>query len=163
MGFDSRPLTQQHIEAVAGNMGQICGELRYRAEVHDRTKLEGIEKEYLDAIGPQTRTELGSDEYKRRVSLLRPMLAHHYAYNSHHPQHYQDGMTGMCLLDLIEMLCDWKAANDARDNQPFDIDRSIEYARKDCEISDQLASILRNTAQRLGWAAALSPDRKEGE
>ena len=39
-------------------------------------------------------------------------IEHHYAVNSHHPEHYEAGIAGMSLFDLIEMLVDWKAASE---------------------------------------------------
>lgn len=68
------------------------------------------------------------------------------------------GFWGMNLLDLIEMMCDWKAAGLRHDNG--DLFRSIEINQKRYGFSDELADILRNTAV---WINAHEPPHKAGE
>ena len=41
---------------------------------------------------------------------FKPAIDHHYANNRHHPEHWPNGINDMTLMDLIEMLADWKAA-----------------------------------------------------
>jgi hypothetical protein len=44
-------------------------------------------------------------------------LKHHYAHNRHHPEFFgEDGVDGMSLVDVIEMLADWKAATEHHDD-----------------------------------------------
>jgi hypothetical protein len=74
---------------------------------------------------------------------MKPALDHHYAMNSHHPEHFATGIQGMSLLDVLEMLCDWKAAT-LRHNDG-DIRRSIELNQKRFGYSDELKAILLNT------------------
>lgn len=57
---------------------------------------------------------------------------------------------GMSLLDLLEMLCDWKAAT-LRHNDG-DILRSIEINQKRFGYSDELKQILLNTVGELNLA-----------
>lgn len=150
--YDSIDATDEHRIAVGELIYQIIARLEDRAAYHDFSKTHGIEKECLDKAGPPERVPYQSEAYKARMAILRPMIAHHYANNSHHPEHYPDGVNGMDLLDLIEMLCDWKAAADERDTEGFDIDRSLANAPERWDLQPQLATILRNTAKRLGWA-----------
>lgn len=58
------------------------------------------------------------------------------------------GLHGMSLIDIIEMLCDWKAAT-LRHNDG-DILRSIEINQKRFGYSDELKRILLNTVAELG-------------
>jgi hypothetical protein len=74
-------------------------------------------------------------------------LAHHYAANSHHPEHYKEGIAGMDLFDLVEMFCDWKAS---AERNPAD-GVKLEYNVRQFDISPQLAAILANTLAR--WPA----------
>lgn len=60
------------------------------------------------------------------------------------------GINGMCLIDLIEMLCDWKAAT--MRHKDGDLSRSIEINQKRFGYTDELKTILHNTAQRMGLA-----------
>jgi hypothetical protein len=74
-------------------------------------------------------------------------LDHHYAANTHHPEHYPDGIQGMNLLDVLEMLCDWKAATMRHNNG--DIRKSIEINQQRFGYSDELKTLLLNTLALL--------------
>lgn len=60
------------------------------------------------------------------------------------------GINGMTLLDLLEMVADWKAAID-RSGGTGSVLKSIELNRKRFNISDQLADVLANTVRTAGW------------
>ena len=115
----------------------------------------------------------GSDEYKTFLGQMKPALDHHYTNNDHHPEYhkvvrcsdcgesypinYEPAVCLYCtapivrtfdirlmnLVQLIEMLCDWKAAT-MRHNDG-DIRRSIEINQKRFGYSDELKVILLNT------------------
>jgi hypothetical protein len=59
------------------------------------------------------------------------------------------GIDGMSLLDLIEMLCDWKAAGER--HADGSMSRSLQINKERFQVSPQLQSILENTARELGW------------
>jgi hypothetical protein len=67
-------------------------------------------------------------------------LKHHYANNRHHPEHFENGINGMNLLDVIEMVCDWKAAADLKGVEP-----NLDYLAQRFGISDQLKNIIAAT------------------
>lgn len=148
---DSAPVTKAHIWRVRELILEFSGYMDRRAENHDKSKFDTIEKGPLDEmqrlIADEGPAPYGSDEYRRRTAMLGPMLEHHYALNSHHPEHYKDGMYGMDLMDLVEMFCDWKAASERGEESAMNLSYSIEKY----QIDPMLASILRNTAERLGW------------
>ena len=103
-----------------------------------------------DEFTPQLRDLVyGSDEYKECLKRMGPALAHHYANNTHHPEHYPNGINGMSLLDLIEMLADWKAAG--MRHSTGSIEKSLEINRARFGMSDQLFEIFQNTVRELGW------------
>jgi len=119
----------------------------------------------------------GSDKYKQYLKEMKPALDHHYANNRHHPEHFkkyvcngcfteyldtqpnvcggcgysqfqlESNISGMNLVDLIEMLCDWKAAT--KRHADGDILKSIELNQKRFGYSDELKSILLNTVEVL--------------
>ena len=89
----------------------------------------------------------GSDEYKECCDRVRPAIDHHYAVNSHHPEHYKNGLAGMNLLDLIEMVCDWKAAGERHGN--FDLTDLINKNAVRFEMCEQLRQIVLNTVDFL--------------
>lgn len=149
---DARAITRQHIDRV-GELGRaFIARLVHRLDVHDQSKLEPQEiiplQELEDLREREGDAPFGTDEYERRKALLGPMLKHHYENNSHHPEHYTDGVAGMDLLDLVEMFVDWKAASE-RGNEPA---MNLIFAIEKYKIEPQLASIMRNTAERLGYA-----------
>jgi hypothetical protein len=140
----------EHIGKVQQHIAACVDSLQFRAQVHDASKLLPPEKEAFDEVTPQLRgLTYGSDEYKASVARLGPALDHHYFVNSHHPEHYPDGVKGMSLLDLLEMLCDWKAASER--HADGDIARSLRINRERFGIDGQLAAILENTAVELQW------------
>ncbi len=150
MSYDSRTDTALHILHVAKNMKEIISNLDKRMRVHDKSKLEEPEKSMYDEFTPQLRAmTYGSEEYKECLKQMGAALKHHYENNSHHPEHYPNGVNGMSLLDVIEMLADWKAATVR--HADGDMQKSLEVNKKRFKISDQLAEILQNTVKELGW------------
>jgi hypothetical protein len=151
MEYDSKADTLLHIKRVAQLLTEASIELIRRANVHDDSKLESPEKELFDEFTPKLKDcTYGSDEYKGYLKGLKVALDHHYACNSHHPEHYKNGINGFDLFDLIEMFFDWKAATER--HADGDIMKSIEINKERFGISDQLAEILNNTAIRLGYS-----------
>jgi Family of unknown function (DUF5662) len=143
--------TRRHIARVQFLLADFAQRLLDRAEVHDASKLESPEAEAFAKAGSLLGCSYGSPEYHQGLAALGPALAHHYAHNSHHPEHYgADGIRGMSLLDLVEMFIDWKAASER--HATGDILRSIaqNYAR--FGFSEDLRRILLNTAWELGYA-----------
>lgn len=149
--YDSRPDTEKHIARVQELLSGVMGGLAFRHDYHDASKLQSPEKEMFDEYTPKLRAmTYGSDEYKRCLAeMQQTALAHHYEHNSHHPEHYPNGIDGMSVLDVLEMLCDWKAATER--HADGDLSRSLEINRARFNISDQLHIILVNTARELGW------------
>jgi hypothetical protein len=149
--YDSRPDTQDHIDKVADYLGHVSYLLERRASEHDASKLEDPEKSGWDEATPKLKElTYGSEEYRQVLRDIKPIVQHHYANNSHHPEFWGAGIDGMSLLDVIEMLCDWKAAS-LRTAQTQTFLNSLEYNKKRFEISDQLYNILVNTAKELGF------------
>lgn len=142
--------TWEHINQVQRFMGDAVRNLQERALVHDQSKLRPPEVAIFTEYTPKLKdSTYGSDEYKGFLQAMRPALEHHYANNSHHPEHYPNGINGMTLLDLVEMLADWKAATMRHANG--DLGRSLVINRERFGMSEQLAQILENTARELGW------------
>lgn len=143
--YDSTVDTLRHIRRVNTLLIRLVALLLERASFHDESKLHDPEKALFDRMTPQLSTlTYGSDEYHAALEELRPALEHHYAANAHHPECHEQGIDGMTLIDVLEMLVDWKAASER--HADGDIQRSIEISCKRFGISDQLAQILRNTA-----------------
>ena len=69
--------------------------------------------------------------------------------NSHHPEHYENGIYGMDLIDLVEMICDWKAAS--LRHADGNIMKSLEINKERFNIDEQLFQILVNTVNNMKW------------
>ena len=136
--------TISHILNVQRCMNIVLLELIKRAEDHDATKLESPEAEGFAEVTHKLKgCEYNSEEYKAFLKLLKPALEHHYARNRHHPEHHKDGVEDMNIIDLVEMLCDWKAAT--LRNRGGNLKKSIEANQDRFGISPQLSKILENS------------------
>jgi hypothetical protein len=151
MSYDSTIDTTLHINRVRFLLGQCAITLLERGARHDASKLEEPEKAIFDTVGNRLAAiTYAGEEYKHSLADLKTALDHHYAHNAHHPEHYSDGIDGMSLFDLIEMLMDWKAASEWHPGGT-DILRSVEISSDRFSISEQLKKILLNTVREIGW------------
>lgn len=139
-----------HINNVGNKISEIIHTLLRRAKAHDQSKLVDPELSTFIKMTPLLAgSTYGSEEYKKFLEEMKPALDHHYAKNSHHPEHHKEGINDMTLVDLVEMLCDWKAAT-MRHNDG-NIRKSIEINAKRFNIDSQLTKIMENTVKELGW------------
>lgn len=151
--YDSRADTLAHIHLVRDHLDTFIAEMLNRGTRHDASKLTPAEKPAFDLIIPLlTGVSYGSPEYLGLVERVKPALEHHYAHNSHHPEHFRDrGIAGMDLFDLVEMICDWMAAARRHPGDGVKLSYNVELFG----IEPQLASILANTLAR--WPQPRSP------
>ncbi len=142
--------TFRHIERVRNLLNRVVAELLDRGERHDQSKLQPPEvaafAEYTPKLAGCT---YGSAEYASYLAAMKPALDHHYANNRHHPEHFKAGVEDMNLIDVIEMLCDWKAASERHNDG--NIRKSIEKNADRFRLSPQLVRLLENTAN-VFWA-----------
>lgn len=145
--------TVKHITAVRGLLLRVVWTLLDRAHHHDESKLREPERaafaEWTPKLAAMT---YGSREYDEARAALGPALAHHYSLCRHHPEHFADGVAGMNLIDVVEMLCDWWAAS-TRHNDG-DLRVSIEVNQKRFGYDDAFKRLLVNTATDLGLFGA---------
>lgn len=136
--------TRKHIQRVGQLLHNVIKMLLDRIERHDQSKLESPEvelfAEYTEKLEACT---YDSPEYKQFLTEMKPALAHHYAHNRHHPEYFAGGLCDMTLLDLVEMICDWKAATER--HADGNIAWSLSRNRTRFEIGPQLQRILENT------------------
>jgi hypothetical protein len=136
--------TMRHIEMVRNLLNKIIGELIVRGQKHDQSKLRPPEVElFTEYTGKLRHMTYGSEEYTKTLEAMGPALKHHYANNRHHPEHFKDGIEDMSIVDLIEMLCDWKAAS-TRHNDG-NLRKSIEINGNRFRMSPQLIKIFENS------------------
>jgi len=120
-----------------------------RSEEHDNSKFS--EDEFLDVIaaGEDLRKcEFGTPEYKQVCEKWKFAFSKHHKKNRHHPEFFQNGIEGMTLIDLLEMLADWKSASLRTDRGGIgDIKKSIKVGAERYNIPPALIKILENTAE----------------
>lgn len=152
MSYDSRPATLEHIAIVRELLGEVRYDLRERGMKHDRSKLLSPEREVFDVSTPKLAgLTYPSPEYDAALEEMGVGLDHHYAANDHHPQHFDDGVHGMNLVQIIEMLADWKAATLRHDDG--DLRRSIESNAERFGYGPGFTRMLLLTADYFGWMA----------
>lgn len=164
--YDSTSDTVKHILRINELLHKVAKDVLDRADKHDRSKLSPEEKNIFDEFTPKLKNAtFGSDEYKSFLTSMGDALKHHYENNkSHHPDLLTNGILDMNLLDLVEMLIDWKAASERHANG--NILDSIMINKKRFNMSDDLVKIFLNTVDYFSFAnpitfiiqAALSKD-----
>ncbi len=136
--------TLKHIKNVSRCINHIISHLLLRSKLHDDSKLENPELAVFTEFTPKlANSTYGSEEYKGFLKAMGPALTHHYEENRHHPEHFDNGIDDMNLIDLIEMFCDWKAAT--LRHKDGCLRQSIEINKKRFGISNQLAQIFENS------------------
>ena len=140
--------TSQHIRKVQGNLFIFITHLLNRAEHHDDSKLVEPELKYFaEHTHRLAGLTFGTEEYKQSLKDIQPALKHHYAHNRHHPEHFKNGVNGMNLIDLCEMLCDWRASADRQDDG--NVRQSLSVCADRFGLSPQLVEILENTLELI--------------
>lgn len=135
-----------HKESVAVSMAKFSAELAYRAAIHDISKFSKEEFEpYAKCVDDFNKYEFGSPEEKQLREKLLPGALCHHRKNRHHPEHHMNGINDMNLIDLIEMMCDWKSA---AERVPGDsLRKGLKILKERYEISPQLLKVIENTAR----------------
>lgn len=138
--------TQKHIERVRHYIRFVTDRLTLRGVKHDAIKLESPEVElFAEHTKCLADTAYNSKEYKAHLAALKPALDHHYANSRHHPEHFANGINDMNLIDIVEMLCDWKASSERQ--KDGNLLKSIEQNANRFNYDDQLKQIFINTAK----------------
>lgn len=146
--YNSTEDTMSHKNRVAELLDLAILEIKNRAKNHDNSKLDNPEKELFDIYTPKLKScTYGSEEYKKYLVELKVALDHHYKNNSHHPEHYKNGVDDFDLFDLIEMFFDWKAATER--HADGNINKSIELNKERFKISEQICKIFNNTVKNM--------------
>lgn len=140
--------TLKHIEMVRTYIRMFTDALTLRGVKHDASKLESPELEIFTECTPKLAgLTYGSPEYNESLKELQVALEHHYAGNRHHPEHFTKGIEDMTLIDIVEMLCDWKAASLRQHDG--NLLKSIELNAERFGYDRQLKQIFLNTAKLL--------------
>lgn len=148
--YDSRPDTYAHIAEVRSRVLAAASDLIERADRHDASKLAEPELSVFDEYTPKLHdSTYGSPEYKAFLGGMGEGLRHHYEVNDHHPEHFPGGVQDMNLVQVIEMLADWKAAT--LRHADGSLQRSIIQNSDRFGYGKEFMALLLNTASYFGW------------
>lgn len=143
---DSRHDTIKHIKRVRQILEDVARKIKIRGFGHDSSKLSEPEKSTFDEYDLKLReVEYGSKEYKESLMGMGKGLKHHYENNRHHPEHFSEGIQGMNLIDLVEMMADWKASTERVKNG--NLSESIEKNQERFGYGEEIKRIMINTAK----------------
>lgn len=140
--------TYAHIREVGEGITRIINELNSRILGHDKSKIEN-ENEVKGFINLNRDKEkknfkFGSPEYTEALNKIKKVVGGHYLENRHHPEHWDNGIHDMDIVDIMEMLCDW--ASECKRDKDGDLMKSIDICCKKFGIESQLRLILEKTA-----------------
>lgn len=135
----------QHVTLVQDNLHRVIDKLVKRARVHDLSKLNDDEFSGFVQINKVAREHpYGSDEYKASLKEVDAVELH-YSRNDHHPEFFDGGVNDMNLLQLIEMVCDWKAASETYGQTSFS--ESLRIQKDRFKIDDKQFYIIQLIAE----------------
>lgn len=138
---------RKHQLCVTKLLLSVAIELQHRALEHDASKLIDPERSGYQEVTPQLQgVPFGTPEYKALIEQMRPAVDHHKAVNRHHPEFFAAGVSGMTLVDLVEMVMDWMAAAERNGG---DLLNNLDFLCEKYAISPDLRAILTNTVEQL--------------
>jgi len=143
--YDCTNDVTSHVRIVKRYLDKTVLWLVDRSVVHDASKLQEPEKTVFDEFTPKLKElTFGSAEYKAALAGMGEGLKHHYENNRHHPEHFESGVNGMTLVDLIEMVCDWRGAAFLKGETV-----NLDYLADRFGLSEQMKSVIANTLEEF--------------
>ena len=139
---------QEHLEKNKAHIAEfqqaidtITEKLKTRAKTHDASKLKEPElTQYTEAEEKLEKFKPGSPEYLKIRDKYDIILSKHFTKNPHHPEHFKNGFNDMSILDLLDVLTDWRLDCGDGDWNKF-VDDRRDYYRMD----DQVVRIFKNS------------------
>jgi len=139
-----------HVSEVNENLQDIIQDLSKRGISHDRTKFQDPEYSMFCSTRPEfKKANFGTPEYEAVTKKAQVAVNHHYKHNRHHTGFHENGVKDMNLMDLLEMLADWKAAS--RRSPDLTFEDSLPRAFKKYNMDEALQQAIRNTIKYLEW------------
>lgn len=144
--FDSAPSTEAHIRTVQRIGDTVIKSLEDRFTWHDSSKTCDPEKACYDKYIPMLqKAKYGSKEYYDiKKEMEKDGLNHHFQVNRHHPEHFENGISGMTIVDLVEYFVDTYAASTRSDTQ---YSAGVKMNQEKHKLPDELVQIFMNTVE----------------
>lgn len=142
--YDSAYDTKAHMEVVSRVGEEIIRAITDRIPLHDKSKLEDPEKACYDKYIPMLKeAKYGSKEYYEiKEKMKKEGLDHHFQVNRHHPEHFENGIEDMTIVDLVEYFIDTYSASTKSDT-PYS--EGVKANAKTHNLPDALVKIFINT------------------
>ena len=141
-------LVAAHIRGVQTWMRHVIMLWTNRMVTHDQSKYSSPELPLIHQKARLDSIPLNTPDYYDALSQIKSAVQAHYECNTHHPEHYANGVLDMSLLDLMEMICDWRVAAEMNGT---DLTVSFEKCVERFCISQELRTVLMNTYREMGW------------
>ena len=142
--------TIMHVREVQDNLKDITNDIDKRGIVHDMSKFQEPEFSVFCETRPEfVNVNYGTPEYKAVCEKAKVAVDHHYENNRHHVAFHKDGIKDMNLLDVLEMLADWKAANKRSSDLSFE--DSLPKCFENYKIDETLQNLIINTLKYLNY------------
>lgn len=146
----------KHRQSVNKKLNFLSKEISKRGEEHDLSKLQYPEINWLIQMDKEPKYEYGTKEYFQKMKKWNKFFVHHYTNNRHHPDHFQEGVYGMTLVDLCEYISDIISYYD--EMHVGDAIKTIEKQKERFKLDEQLSQILKNTLiEYFSWVGNYKP------
>lgn len=141
-----------HKAYVFGYAVSFASRLIARALLHDLSKFAPDEaKGFAEITRLLKEVPYGSARYKE--ALQSACIQTHYNRNRHHPEHHTNGLKDMTLMDVVEMLIDWRAST--KRNPHGSMRKSLELNRKRFDGGQPPTSLFRILRNEMGIREAI--------
>lgn len=164
----------QHTAYLRSTLGKVAALMQDRAEVHDLSKLSTDEFEGFARINRVAREQkFGSPEYAESMQREKATIDLHFSRNRHHAErprliaeaaeserglpddatyHYAVAASAMTWLDIVEMVCDWRAAQLGYGDNSRTWDENVELnlSLKGKYLSEWQIALVRSVAATIG-------------
>ncbi len=152
-------------------MKQASANILRRALVHDASKLEEPEKSAFDRLKALSLSGMayGSDEYRACLRAEKPAIQHHYKANSHHPEFYPQGETGIVGAMLRSTSNEMEITAKAATDEPEAAQALMILVKFNRDTADQLESSINGMSlfdvleMLLDWKAATERMKDGGD
>lgn len=148
-------LVASHIRGVQSWMRHVVTLWADRMVTHDQSKYSSPELPLIQQKARLDSIPLNTPEYHEALGQIKGAVQAHYECNTHHPEHYPGGVLDMSLLDLLEMICDWRVAAEMNGT---DLTESFDKCVERFKIPDDLRRVLFNSYVEFGWIAKSDND-----
>lgn len=158
--FQYFQLNLLHKWYVAVSLFKIAFRLMGRAIVHDWSKFTLTEMKHVIPHLPGPGVGFQDLAYQEYLAKAQVAIDHHLKHNSHHPHHFPEtyistdppqrlgGYRDMSMLDLIEMVVDWRASA-RRKIGGGNLQQSFVYCQQLYQIDEQTMKFLKTLAPLL--------------